>query len=69
MLIYIGYGDTSQLREAVINAFRWKADLEMVVARNSRIHTSTQQDKYLARSIHLKGADRTILVMNKSDVS
>lgn len=64
-----GYGDMSQLREAVINNFRWKADHEMVVVPCSRLQTSVLQDEYIGRSIHLKGANKTILVMNKSDVS
>ena len=59
----------SQLREAVINNFRWKADHEMVVVPCSRLQTSVLQDEYIGRSIHLKGANKTILVMNKSDVS
>ncbi|KAI4958200.1 hypothetical protein J4E86_003797 [Alternaria arbusti] len=62
-----GYGDTSQLREGVINNFRWKADFEMVVAPCSRLQTSVLHDEYIDRSIHLKGANKTILVMNKAD--
>jgi len=68
-LTRIGYGDMSQLREGVINNFRWKADFEMVVAPCSRLQTSVLHDEYIDRSIHLKGANKTILVMNKSDVS
>jgi hypothetical protein len=64
-----GYGDTSQLREVVINDFRRKADFEMVIAPFSRLNTSVLQERYINRSIHLKGANRTILVLNKSDVS
>ncbi|KAI4708037.1 hypothetical protein J4E89_007156 [Alternaria sp. Ai002NY15] len=65
--IATGYGDMSQLREGVINNFRWKADFEMVVAPCSRLQTSVLHDEYIDRSIHLKGANKTILVMNKSD--
>jgi hypothetical protein len=59
----------SQLREGVINNFRWKADIEVVVAPCSRLQTSVLHDEYIDRSIQLKGANKTILVMNKSDVS
>ncbi|RMZ70013.1 nuclear gtpase slip-gc-like [Pyrenophora seminiperda CCB06] len=63
----IGYGDMSQLRESVTNKFRRKADFEIVVAPCSRLQTSVLHDRYIDRSIHLKGPNKTILVMNKSD--
>ncbi|KAF2127584.1 hypothetical protein P153DRAFT_358456 [Dothidotthia symphoricarpi CBS 119687] len=63
-----GYGDSSQLRDTVINDYRWKADFEMVVTPISRIRSSLVHERYLARSIHIKGAEKTILVMNKSDL-
>jgi hypothetical protein len=59
----------TQLREAAVNEFCWKADFEMVVAPTSRLQTSVLHDHYIDRSIHLKGANKTILDMNKSDVS
>jgi hypothetical protein len=59
----------SQLCEGVINSFRWKADFEIVVAPSSRLQTSILHDRYIDRSIHLKGANKTILVMNRSAVS
>ncbi|KAF1850656.1 uncharacterized protein K460DRAFT_412323 [Cucurbitaria berberidis CBS 394.84] len=62
-----GYGDTSQLRETVINDFRRKADCEIVVAPFSRLQTSTVQERYLGRSIRRNGANKTFLVMNRSD--
>ncbi|CAA9960449.1 Dynamin N domain containing protein [Pyrenophora teres f. maculata] len=62
-----GYGDMSQLREGVVNNFRRKADFEMVVAPCSRLQTSVLHDRYIDRSIHLKGTNKTILVMNKCD--
>ncbi|KAH7351394.1 hypothetical protein BKA66DRAFT_575614 [Pyrenochaeta sp. MPI-SDFR-AT-0127] len=63
-----GYGDTSQLRETVINTFRRKADFEMVVVPSSRVQTSITQQQYIDLSIHLhKGPNKTLLVMNKSD--
>lgn len=68
LLTKLGYGDTSQLRETVINEFRRRADLEMVVVPYSRLQTSTVQEYYLGRSIRRMGANRT-LVMNRSDVS
>jgi hypothetical protein len=40
----------------------------LVVAPSSRLQTSVLRDHYIDRSIHLKGANKTILVMNKSDV-
>jgi hypothetical protein len=65
-----GFGDTNQLREAHINRYRWMADLELIVAGSSRIRTSKTLNKQIARSIHIKGGvGRTILVMNKTDVS
>ncbi|USP75564.1 Dynamin N domain containing protein [Curvularia clavata] len=63
----LGYGDMSQLREAVVNNFRREADFEMVIAPFSRLQTSVVQERYINWSIHLKGANKTILVMNKSD--
>lgn len=69
MLTHIGYGDTSQLRQAVINKYRWDADFEMVVAPAPRLQTNETQAKYLDLSIRQKGADKTILVMNQIDVS
>ncbi|KAH5207201.1 hypothetical protein HBI62_235800 [Parastagonospora nodorum] len=63
-----GFGDTNQLRAAHINRYRWKADLEMIVAVSSRIRTNKALNKQIAKSIHLKkGGGRTILVMNKTD--
>ncbi|KAF1940545.1 P-loop containing nucleoside triphosphate hydrolase protein [Clathrospora elynae] len=62
-----GYGDTSHLREAVINTFRRKADFEMVVVPSSRVATSTTHDRYLDLSLHIKGAKKMMVVMNKSD--
>jgi hypothetical protein len=66
----VGFGDTNQLREANINRYRWQADLELIVAASSRIRTNKTLNRQLARSIHLtRGNGRTILVMNKTDVS
>ncbi|RAR11801.1 hypothetical protein DDE83_004398 [Stemphylium lycopersici] len=62
-----GYGDTSHLRTAVINTFRRQADYEMVVVPSSRVATSETHDHYLDMSVHLKGANKTMVVMNKSD--
>lgn len=69
MLMSVGYGDTSHLRTAVINTFRRQADYEMVVVPSSRVATSETHDHYLDLSVHLKGANKTMVVMNKSDVS
>jgi len=69
ILINIGYGDTSHLRTAVINTFRRKADFEMVVVPSSRVATSETHDRYLDISLHIKGASKMMVVMNKSDVS
>ncbi|KAL5114634.1 hypothetical protein ACEQ8H_007479 [Pleosporales sp. CAS-2024a] len=64
----LGFGDTNQLREANINRYRWKADLELIVADSSRIRTNKKLNKQIATSLHLKRGDgRTILVMNKTD--
>ncbi|OAL47612.1 hypothetical protein IQ07DRAFT_122991 [Pyrenochaeta sp. DS3sAY3a] len=60
--------DTSQLREKVINEYRWNANFEMVVVvPSSRFETSIKQEQYLDRSIRLMGADKTVLVLNKVD--
>ena len=56
------------MRDAVVNVYRAKADYEIVVTPHSRVETSEKHDRYLDRSLQ-KGADRTMLVMTKSDVS
>jgi len=64
-----GFGDTNQLRAAHINRYRWKADLELIVAVSSRIRTNKALNKEIAKSVHMKkGGGTTILVMNKTDV-
>ncbi|KAH3906015.1 hypothetical protein HBH56_212130 [Parastagonospora nodorum] len=63
-----GFGDTNQLRAAHINRYRWKADLELIVAVSSRIRTNKALNKEIAKSVHMKkGGGTTILVMNKID--
>jgi hypothetical protein len=69
ILTVTGYGDTSHLRTAVINRYRRKADFEMVVVPSSRVATSETHDRYLDLSLHVKGASKMMVVMNKSDVS
>jgi hypothetical protein len=65
----LGFGDTNQLRAAHINKFRWKADLELIVAESSRIRTNKTLNKYIADSVHIKKkAGGTIVIMNKTDV-
>lgn len=39
----------------------------MIIAPFSRVQTSVLQERYINLSVHLKGAEKTILVMNKSD--
>jgi hypothetical protein len=69
-LTIVGFGDTNQLRAAHINRFRWKADLELIVAESSRIRTNKLLSKRIADSVHMKKkAGGTIVVMNKTDVS
>ena len=64
-----GYGDTSHFREAVVNDYRRMSDFEMVIVPSSRFKTNKRQLSYLDDSIHLKGANKTLLIMNQSDVS
>jgi hypothetical protein len=69
ILIRPGWNDTNQLRTAHINDFRRKADLELIVAESSRIESCKTLERNTDQSIHLRsGPDRTILIMNKSDV-
>jgi hypothetical protein len=69
ILTNLGYGDISQLREAIINEFRRKADFEMVVVPHARLRSSAIHDEYLGRSIRRRGFERTVVVMTRSDVS
>ncbi|KAG9195143.1 hypothetical protein G6011_00263 [Alternaria panax] len=63
-----GYGDTSHLRTAVINTFRRKADFEMVVVPSSRVATSETHDAYLDLSLHLKGASKTMALIDENNM-
>jgi hypothetical protein len=70
ILIKSGFGDTNQLRAAHINKFRWKADLELIVAESARIRTNRTLNRYIADSVRMKRkAGGTIVIMNKTDVS
>ncbi|KAL6703376.1 hypothetical protein ACN47E_009718 [Coniothyrium glycines] len=62
-----GFGDTSHFRESVINDYRRKSDFEIVVVSSSRFRTDQRQLRYLDDSIHIKGANNILLVMNQSD--
>jgi hypothetical protein len=65
-----GYGDDNQIRTAFIDRYRKMTDFEIVVAPTKRFQTSIIQGRYLDRSIRrLDGAQNTLLVTNKSDVS
>jgi regulatory protein YycH of two-component signal transduction system YycFG len=65
-----GYGDDNQIRTALIDRYRKMTHFEIVVAPSSRVMTSVIQERYLDRSIRrLNGAQNTLLVTNKSDVS
>jgi hypothetical protein len=68
MLTVTGYGDTNQIRNAIIDKSRETAHFEIVVSPSSRVTTSSVQERYLDRSIRRRGADKTLLVTNKSDV-
>jgi hypothetical protein len=68
MLTVKGYGDTSQIRNAIIDKSRDTAHFEIVVSPSSQVITSSVQERYLDRSIRRHGADKTLLVTNKSNV-
>ncbi|KAE8854048.1 hypothetical protein HRS9122_01040 [Pyrenophora teres f. teres] len=61
-----GYDDNNQIRNAVIDQFRAKADMEIVVTR-TRVASSISQEHWLDESIRRRGPDRTLLVTNGSD--
>jgi hypothetical protein len=69
VLTISGYGDTSHLRNAVVNDYRRKADFDMVIVPSSRVSTSMVHQTYLDRSLHMRGPGRMMVVMNKIDVS
>jgi hypothetical protein len=57
------------MRTALIDKFRDMAHFEIVVAPVERFVSNVQQNHYLSRSVRRLGAERTLLVANKSDVS
>ncbi|PZD23762.1 hypothetical protein A1F96_09951 [Pyrenophora tritici-repentis] len=61
-----GYDDNNQIRNAIIDQFRAKADMEIVVTR-TRVASSVSQEHWLDESIRRRGPDRTLLVTNGSD--
>ncbi|CAO2653639.1 Nn.00g030500.m01.CDS01 [Neocucurbitaria sp. VM-36] len=63
-----GYGDTSNLRKAIINVFRRRSNFEIVVVPSLRVATSITHHDYLDLSLHLKGPKKTMVVMNKADL-
>lgn len=57
------------MRTVLIDNFRGEAHFEVVVAPAARLGSSEIQKVFLRRSIQRLGAENTLLIANKSDVS
>ncbi|CAI6335801.1 unnamed protein product [Periconia digitata] len=64
-----GYGDLNMGRIAITNNFRLEADYEIIIAEGLRIEDSKTVYSQITSSIHAHGLERTLLVVNKMDVS
>ncbi|KAF2821246.1 hypothetical protein CC86DRAFT_411542 [Ophiobolus disseminans] len=63
------YGDTNQIRNANTDKARASAHFEILVVPSSRSATNETHDQNLDRSISRRGANKTLLVTNKCDVT
>jgi hypothetical protein len=68
-LTRLGFGDTNAIRRALLERNRDSADFEVIVTPSKRVTTDRIQQRYIDRSLKRRGAARTVIVTNRSDVS